>query len=111
MRRTLTLLFFSLYLVSLLQVGASASIGQTGETSDEGNPRRASNRRPSATLAFVLMTQLQFLATLSLVDYTVRQDSWFGDFITGLRCDKQMETSTRIPVVFFSDLVGSTGEI
>eukprot|EP00903_Cladosiphon_okamuranus_P021834 g20077.t1 len=31
------------------------------------------------------MTQLQFLATLSLVDYTVREDSWLADFVTGLR--------------------------
>ena len=69
------------------QVGAVAPIG--GTSSGE-NPRRSkSNRRPSATLAFVLMTQLQFLATLSLVDYTVREDSWLADFVTGLRCDGQ----------------------
>lgn len=35
------------------------------------------------------MTQLQFLATLSLVDYTVREESWLADFVTGLRCDGQ----------------------
>lgn len=35
------------------------------------------------------MTQLQFLATLSLVDYTVREDSWLADFVTGLRCDER----------------------
>lgn len=32
------------------------------------------------------MTQLQFLATLSLVDSTVTGDSWLADFVTGLRC-------------------------
>ena len=58
-----------------------------GKTRGRENPPRASNRRPSASLAFVLMTQLQFLATLSLVDYTVREDSWLADFVTGLRCD------------------------
>ncbi|CAN0102818.1 unnamed protein product [Ectocarpus sp. 13 AM-2016] len=31
------------------------------------------------------MTQLQFLATLSLVDYVMDEDSWFADFVTGLR--------------------------
>lgn len=47
--------------------------------------RGVSKRRPSATLAFVLMTQLQFLATLSLVDSTVNSDTWLSDFLIGLR--------------------------
>lgn len=68
------------------QIDAVAPIG---ETSDGDNLSRASNRRPSATLAFVLMTQLQFLATLSLVDYAVSEDSWLADFVTGLRCEQQ----------------------
>lgn len=46
---------------------------------------RGSQRRPSAALATVLVTQLQFLATLSLVDSAVREDSWLADFIVGLR--------------------------
>ncbi|CAM9789606.1 unnamed protein product [Ectocarpus fasciculatus] len=31
------------------------------------------------------MTQLQFLATLSLVDYVMDEESWLADFVTGLR--------------------------
>ncbi|CAB1103298.1 unnamed protein product [Ectocarpus sp. CCAP 1310/34] len=54
-------------------------------TAERENPPPASNRRPSATLTFVLMTQLQFLATLSLVDYVMDEDSWLADFVTGLR--------------------------
>lgn len=57
------------------------------ETGDGEARRHVSNRRPSATLAFVLMTQLQFLATLSLVDYTVAEDNWLADFVVGLRRD------------------------
>lgn len=34
------------------------------------------------------MTQLQFLATLSLVDSVAEQDTWLADFLTGLRYDK-----------------------
>lgn len=45
----------------------------------------ASIRKPSATLAFVVMSQIQFLATLSLVDYTVEENSWLSDFSSGLR--------------------------
>lgn len=57
-------------------------------TAEAENPPHASKRRPSATLAFVLMTQLQFLATLSLVDYVMDEESWLADFVTGLRCDE-----------------------
>lgn len=42
-------------------------------------------RQPSATLAFVVMSQVQFLATLSLVDYTVSNDNLLAGFATGLR--------------------------
>eukprot|EP00903_Cladosiphon_okamuranus_P006435 g6296.t1 len=56
-----------------------------GGSSGGDTASRASKRRPSATLAVVLMTQLQFLATLSLVDSAVREDSWLGDFVVGLR--------------------------
>lgn len=58
-----------------------------GGDSDSGDSRQhTSNRRPSATLALVLVTQLQFLATLSLVEYTVAdENSLLADFVTGLR--------------------------
>lgn len=76
-----------LHTLTTPQLGAVAPVGGT---SNGENPRRAkSSRRPSATLAFVLMTQLQFLATLSLVDYTVTEERWLADFVTGLRCDGQ----------------------
>lgn len=48
-------------------------------------PSSVSQRSPSATLAVALMTQLQFLATLSLVDFAVREDTWLSDFLVGLR--------------------------
>eukprot|EP00752_Nemacystus_decipiens_P002264 g2145.t1 len=65
--------------------GRLSALAPVGGTRRGETRRRVTKRRPSATLAFVLMTQLQFLATLSLVDYTVREDSWLADFITGLR--------------------------
>lgn len=65
-----------------------ASTSPDAERGDGEVSRNASNRRPSATLAFVLMTQLQFLATLSLVDYAVTEDSWLADFVVGLRYNK-----------------------
>lgn len=52
---------------------------------NEDHSQNASKRRPSATVAFILMTQLQFLATLSLVDATVAEDAWLSDFLLGLR--------------------------
>lgn len=67
---------------------AHASTSPAAEMGDREVSRNASNRRPSATLAFVLMTQIQFLATLSLVDYAVTEDSWLADFIVGLRYNK-----------------------
>lgn len=47
----------------------------------------ASVRRPSATLTFVLIAQVQFLATLSLVDNTGAKDSTLAGFAEKLRCD------------------------
>lgn len=39
------------------------------------------------TLCFLLVAQLQFLATLSLVKYTVAvEGSLLADFVSGLRC-------------------------
>ncbi|CAM9523853.1 unnamed protein product [Ectocarpus sp. 6 AP-2014] len=66
-------------------VGTAGAIAPVGETGEGDTPSRVSHRRPSATLAFVLMTQLQFLAMLSLVDYVVSQGSWLADFVVGLR--------------------------
>lgn len=42
-----------------------------------------STRQPSATLSFLLMAQLQFLATLSLVDKTLSEE--LSEFSNGLR--------------------------
>ncbi|CAN0278175.1 unnamed protein product [Ascophyllum nodosum] len=45
-----------------------------------------STRKPSATLAIILTSQLQFLATLSLVDYyTIDGEPWLLDLGTHLR--------------------------
>lgn len=53
---------------------------------DHSRHSRITKRRPSAAVAVILMTQLQFLAMLSLVDSTVDSDSWTSDFLIGLRC-------------------------
>lgn len=45
----------------------------------------ASVRQPSATLAFVLIAQVQFLATLSLVDNTGAGESTLSGFTDNLR--------------------------
>ena len=55
---------------------------------DDGDDEPANNsskRRPSVTLGFMLMKQLQFLAMLSLVESIVSRYSWFGNFVRGLR--------------------------
>lgn len=67
------------------QPPASAGISSHGPWS---NRRR---RRPSATIAVELVTQLQFLATLSLVDSVVDTGSWLSDFVVGLRCVRKRE--------------------
>ncbi|CAM9250711.1 unnamed protein product [Hapterophycus canaliculatus] len=48
-------------------------------------PNSASIRQPSATMAVVLVTQIQFLATLSLVDNTGTEESTVSDFADNLR--------------------------
>lgn len=58
----------------------------SGPSSAPGGSRdNASDHRPTAAVAFVLMAQLQFLATLSLVDSTVLQEFPMYDFLRGLR--------------------------
>lgn len=69
---------------SALQGGiVAARIGAA--THNNRDQSHVSTRRPSSTLTFVVMTQLQFLATLSLVDSTVVESSFLADFVTGLR--------------------------
>lgn len=48
-------------------------------------PNSASIRQPSATMAVVLVAQIQFLATLSLVDNTGAEESTLSDFAENLR--------------------------
>lgn len=48
-------------------------------------PRQVSSRNPSATLALLIVQQLQFLAMLSLVEYVVVEDSWLADFVISIR--------------------------
>ncbi|CAN0101373.1 unnamed protein product, partial [Scytosiphon promiscuus] len=50
-----------------------------------GTLNSASIRQPSATMAVVLVAQIQFLATLSLVDNTGAEDSTLSDFTENLR--------------------------
>ncbi|CAN0416896.1 unnamed protein product, partial [Laminaria digitata] len=60
----------------------SASMAQSATSSMPGS---ATLRAPSATMALVLMGQMQFLATLSLVDSTGAEDSWILEFAKHLR--------------------------
>lgn len=46
-------------------------------------PNNMSSRQPSSTLGFLLIAQLQFLATLSFVNHNVTGE--LGDFSDGLR--------------------------
>lgn len=55
--------------------------GQAGA----GATNSASIRQPSATMAIVLVAQIQFLATLSLVDNTGAEDSTVSAFADNLR--------------------------
>lgn len=64
------------------QGGALALAAAAGSLNEQ---RHVSSRRPSVTLAFLLMKQLQFLATLSLVDYAVSGDSMLSGLVLGLR--------------------------
>ena len=50
-------------------------------------PGAASVRPPSVTLAILLITQIQFLATLSLVDSTGANDSLLSELVRNLRSD------------------------
>lgn len=65
-----------------------ATLGPVGGTGDNSRtpPPGASRSRPTATLAFLLATQLQFLAVLSLVRHSVAdENSLLADFVVGLR--------------------------
>lgn len=60
----------------------------TGQTLQPRGPAVGgmSIRKPAATLAFLLMAQLQFLATVSLVDYyTAENEPWIHTFGRHLR--------------------------
>ena len=53
-------------------------------TGDYDREERASSRRPSMTLAVILLMQLQLLATLSLVQ-DVNEGHWMWHFVESLR--------------------------
>lgn len=67
----------------------------SGDINDPGNSttlvesrdcsQNVSERTPSSTVAILLIAQLQFLATLSLVEATATMDTWLSDFIVALR--------------------------
>ncbi|CAN0463533.1 unnamed protein product, partial [Ectocarpus sp. 12 AP-2014] len=59
-----------------------AAGGQTGAGLQDGN---SSIRRPATTMAIMVVGQLQFLATLSLVSNTGTGDSELSDFANNLR--------------------------
>ena len=59
--------------------------GQSSMVTTQGS---SSVRAPSATMAVVLVGQIQFLATLSLVEPTGNEDSWVLDFAENLRSEE-----------------------
>ncbi|CAM9210891.1 unnamed protein product [Scytosiphon promiscuus] len=68
-----------------MEVGA-VSASTRGSLDDQAQQHDERNRRPAVTLCFVVVTQLQFLATLSLVEHAVEvEGSLLGDFVSGLR--------------------------
>lgn len=68
------------YFASEFMLNQAQAVANAGDMSNS-----VSDRKPSATIAFLLMAQLQFLATLSLVEYDVTEKSWLADFSSGLR--------------------------
>ncbi|CAM9909350.1 unnamed protein product [Ectocarpus fasciculatus] len=81
---------------ALVSAGASASAfaqnmgnaggGVGGQLAAQGAEGSSSSiRRPATTMAIVALGQLQFLATLSLVDNTGTEDSELSDFANNLR--------------------------
>lgn len=58
------------------------------EAATESSP--VSVRQPSVTLAMILVTQIQFLAMLSLVESTGTEDSLLSDFARSLRSGSLM---------------------
>lgn len=70
------------------QLRATSASYPTRSTQEAANLRSSySVRAPSATLALVLTGQLQFLATLSLVNSTGDADSLVSHFADNLRYD------------------------
>lgn len=68
-------------------VFVSSAVPIQGQASIETTQGSSSVRAPSATLALVIIGQIQFLAMLSLVDSTGVEDSWVLDFAHHLRFD------------------------
>ena len=66
-----------------------------GQPSIETAQGSSSVRAPSATMALALVGQVQFLATLSLVDTTGAEASYVLDFAENLRCEG---SRPRIPL-------------
>lgn len=61
--------------------GASIRFSKAGG----GSSSNVSLRAPAETMVFMVVSQLQFLATLSMVDSTVDDDSFLSEFVTNLR--------------------------
>ena len=72
---------------SRLLVHQDGGLAPSSERADRRiSPPNSTKHRPAATLSFLLVTQLQFLAVLSLVRYTTtEEDSLLADFVIGLR--------------------------
>lgn len=69
----------------VLKTAAAAGSTQSLQSIREGI-NGVSIRKSSATLAYILTSQLQFLATLSLVDYyTTEEEPWLHEFGARLR--------------------------
>lgn len=58
-------------------------LGATAQIGTRATANGVSLRKPSATMTFVVTSQLQFLGTLSLVEYT--QDGLMKEFLSSFR--------------------------
>lgn len=74
-----------------IPAGSGRSSIQESGTGESGDSSRG--RNPSATISMVLVSQVQFLATLALVDSTGVEGSWLLEFVESLRGEKIVSSS------------------
>ncbi len=69
----------------VVTAGAPSIDAVVGPWAAAGLGRAVNNRRPSSTLAWLLVLQVQFLAILSLVDSVGSDNSWLSSILREMR--------------------------